>query len=91
MQREPIPRKSLAQDAENPLGIERILECHDGIVSEADKGTSKVRGREGMATTSISFSVRFKGFNSPSPARRWSKQVSRCCNAELLNCSDASM
>ena len=35
-----IPRKSLAQDAENPLGIELILECHDGIVSEADKGTS---------------------------------------------------
>ena len=40
MKRQPIPRKSLAQDAENPLGIENILECHDGIVSEADKGTS---------------------------------------------------
>jgi hypothetical protein len=35
MQREPVPRKSLAQDAENPFGIELILECHDGIVSEA--------------------------------------------------------
>jgi hypothetical protein len=37
---EPIPRKSLAQNVVDPLGIEGILECHDGIVSEGDKGTS---------------------------------------------------
>jgi hypothetical protein len=35
-----IPCKALAQNAEDPLGIEEILECQHGIVSEADKGTS---------------------------------------------------
>jgi hypothetical protein len=29
-----------AQDAEDPLGIEEVLEHHHGIISEADKGTS---------------------------------------------------
>jgi hypothetical protein len=45
MEHEPIPCKSLAQDTEDPLGIEDILECHDGIVSEADKGTSALKTR----------------------------------------------
>ena len=40
MECEPIPCKSLAQDAEDPLGIEKVLERHHGIVSEADQGTS---------------------------------------------------
>src|ERR1700736_1396422 len=40
MEREPKPCKTLAQDAEDPLGIEEVLERHHGIVSEADKGTS---------------------------------------------------
>src|SRR5258707_11348981 len=38
MECEPIPCKPLAQDAEDPLGIEDTLERHHGIVSEADKG-----------------------------------------------------
>src|SRR5262245_15080131 len=40
MQLEAIPRKSHAQNAKDPLGIEVILECHHGIISKADKGTS---------------------------------------------------
>jgi hypothetical protein len=36
MKRKSIPCKSLAQYAEDPLGIEHVLERHDGIVSEAD-------------------------------------------------------
>jgi hypothetical protein len=39
MERKPIPCKSLAQYAEDPLGIEHVLERHDGIVSEADKAS----------------------------------------------------
>ena len=35
---EPIPGKSLAHNVVDLLGIEAILECHDGIVSEGDKG-----------------------------------------------------
>jgi hypothetical protein len=35
MEREPMPCKLLAQYAEDPLGIEHVLERHDGIVSEA--------------------------------------------------------
>jgi putative tryptophan/tyrosine transport system substrate-binding protein len=45
MERKPIPCKSLAQYAEDPLGIEHVLERHDGIVSEADKGTSPFEAR----------------------------------------------
>src|SRR5215471_16390102 len=40
MERKPISRKSPAQNSEDPLGVEDILECHHGIVSEADNGTS---------------------------------------------------
>src|SRR4051794_33378745 len=39
MELKPIPRKSLAQHAKDPLGVEFILERHDGIVGEADNGT----------------------------------------------------
>src|ERR1700678_109314 len=35
-----IPCKALAQDAEDPLAVEEVLERHHGIISEADKGTS---------------------------------------------------
>ena len=34
MEYEPIPCKSLAQDAKDPLGIEEVLERHHSIVSE---------------------------------------------------------
>src|SRR5664279_4243358 len=40
MECESISCKALAQDAEDPLGIEEALERHHGIISEADKGTS---------------------------------------------------
>src|SRR5271166_5568726 len=40
MECESIPCKSLTQNAENPLGIEGILERHYGIVSESNKRTS---------------------------------------------------
>jgi hypothetical protein len=40
MECESISCKTLTQYAENPLGIEEVLERHHGIVSEADKGTS---------------------------------------------------
>src|SRR6266480_2408753 len=40
MEREPIPCKTLAQYAEDPLGVEDVLEPHHGIISEPDKGTS---------------------------------------------------
>jgi hypothetical protein len=40
MECQSIPCKALAQNAEDPLGIEEILECQHGIVSEADKGTT---------------------------------------------------
>ena len=40
MECESIPCKPLAQHAEDPLGIEEVLERQDGIVSKADKGTS---------------------------------------------------
>ena len=32
MEYQPIPCKSLAQNAKDPLGIEEVLECHHGIV-----------------------------------------------------------
>src|SRR5262249_41634033 len=37
MERESVPCKSLAQYAEDPLGIEEALECHYRVVSETDK------------------------------------------------------
>jgi hypothetical protein len=40
MECESISCKSLAQYAENPLGVEKVLERHHGIISEPDKGTS---------------------------------------------------
>src|SRR6202158_5262436 len=40
MECESIPCKALTQNAEDPLGIEEVLERQHGIVSEADKGTS---------------------------------------------------
>jgi hypothetical protein len=40
MECESIPSKALAQDAEDPFGIEEVLERHHSIISEADKGTS---------------------------------------------------
>src|SRR5438477_10907964 len=40
MKCESIPSKTLAQYVEDPFGIEDILECHHGIIGEADKGTS---------------------------------------------------
>src|ERR1700756_5372733 len=40
MECESIPCKSLTQNAEDPLGIEGILERHYGIVSESNKRTS---------------------------------------------------
>jgi hypothetical protein len=39
MECESIPCKPLTQNAEDPLGIEGILEHHYGIVSESDKRT----------------------------------------------------
>src|ERR1019366_10266269 len=45
MEYEPILCKSLAQNAEDPLGIEEILESHHGIVGESDKGTSPLEAR----------------------------------------------
>src|SRR5450631_3581873 len=40
MECQSIPCKALTQNAEDPLGIEEVLERQHGIVSEADKGTS---------------------------------------------------
>jgi hypothetical protein len=42
MERESIPRKALAQYAEDPLGVEEILERHHGIIGEPNKGTSSL-------------------------------------------------
>src|SRR6202140_4630831 len=40
MECQSIPCKALTQNAEDPLGIEEVLERQHGIVSEAEKGTS---------------------------------------------------
>src|ERR1700692_4568323 len=41
MECESMPCKALTQNAEDPLGIEEVLERQHGIVSEANKGTSQ--------------------------------------------------
>ena len=40
MECESISCKTLAQYAEDPLGIEELLERHHGIIGEPNKGTS---------------------------------------------------
>src|SRR5262249_19788728 len=40
MERQPIPCKPLAQHTKDAFGVKHILERHDGIIGEADKGTS---------------------------------------------------
>jgi hypothetical protein len=37
MEHEPKPRKTLAQDRQDALGVGNIVERHDRIVSEPDK------------------------------------------------------
>jgi hypothetical protein len=54
MEREPIPRKALTQDAKDPPGIGNILERHHGIVSEADKGTSPLETGASLESVVIS-------------------------------------
>jgi hypothetical protein len=38
MQREPKPRKTLAEDRQDTFGVVNIVERHDRIISEPDKG-----------------------------------------------------
>jgi hypothetical protein len=38
MEREPEPFKTLAQDRQDALGVDKIVERYDRIVSETDKG-----------------------------------------------------
>ena len=45
MEYESIPCKSLAQNAEDPLGIDEVFESHHGVVSESDKDTSPLEAR----------------------------------------------
>ena len=45
MEREPKPRKTLAQDRQDALGVDNIVERHDRIVSEPDKGALPVEAR----------------------------------------------
>ena len=42
MKCEPIPRKPLVQNTQNPLGVAEVCERHHGIVGEPDEGTSPV-------------------------------------------------
>ena len=43
MERKLVPSETLAQNAENPLGVEEVLKRHHGIVGVPDKGTSPLK------------------------------------------------
>ena len=45
MERELVPRKSLAQYIQNPLGILKVCERHHGVISKTDKGTVPLEPR----------------------------------------------
>ena len=45
MEREPKPRKTLAQDRQDALGVDDVVERHDRIVSEPDKGATPRKAR----------------------------------------------
>src|ERR1700675_357112 len=55
MECESISCKSLAQYAENPLGIEEVLERHHGIISETGKKIMILRGhRDSVSSAAFS-------------------------------------
>jgi len=45
MERELVPRKTLAQYIQNPLGILKVCERHHGVISKTDKGTVPLEPR----------------------------------------------
>src|SRR5215472_9385412 len=45
MEHEPEPRKTLAQDRQDALGVDNVVERHDRIISEPDKGTVPRKAR----------------------------------------------
>ena len=45
MERKLVPSETLAQNAEDPLGVEEVLKRHHGIVGESDKGASPLEPR----------------------------------------------
>jgi hypothetical protein len=45
MKHEPKPRKTLAQDRQDALGVDNIVERHDRIVSEPNKGAIPHKAR----------------------------------------------
>jgi len=45
MEREPKTSKTLAQHRQDALSIDNVVECHDRVVSEADKGAIPLETR----------------------------------------------
>ena len=56
MQRKTVSRKTLAQNSQDPLGAEEVLERHHKIIGISDKGTSPPlrRGRTSVSNHSSS-------------------------------------
>jgi hypothetical protein len=45
MQHEPKPRKTLAQHRQDALGVDNVVERHDRIIGEPDKGAVPRKAR----------------------------------------------